>query len=191
MLENPTFQGVVALDVPRSGECHHSNFVSPIWCATEHRHLWQLCVVEGIFSPCLHHSHLLRHMWDTASRRNRRLGEAITASQWYLTWKKIQNKPTNLFFYMLEVILCLLVKPVRKKFEILCLIEKKKSINSILQMIACMVSSQNPTVSQFTSSSKLWSLHFHQENAVLPSPAVAWMASDMIICTGNFIAKKL
>lgn len=31
-------------------------------------------------------------------------------------------------------------------------------------MIACTGSSQNPTVSQFTSSSKQWSLHFHQEN---------------------------
>lgn len=60
---------------------------------------WQLFGVEGAFPPCLHHSHLLCHLWHPASKRNRRLSRAIRASQRYLTWKipKQSNKPVLLY----------------------------------------------------------------------------------------------
>lgn len=125
---------------------------------------WQLCVVEGAFLPCLHHSHPPCHRWDTASRRDRRLGGASGASQRYIN-ERFQNKPANPFFNLLEATPCLLVKSVRKKLEILCPVEKK-SIKSIPQIIACTGSSQNPIASQITSSSKQLSLHFCQENTI-------------------------
>lgn len=64
-------------------------------------------------------------------------------------------------------------------------------------MIACMGSSQNPTVSQIHIFLKIMVSAFpsrkcNQRRTLLPSPAVAeLMVSSKIICTGNFIAKKL
>lgn len=112
-----------------------------------------------------------------------------------ILYERFQNKPINPFFYMLEIAPCLLVKPVRKKTWVFFF---KKVHLQHSPMVACTGSSQNPTVTPTnhiflkTMVSAFPSRKCSQRRTLLPAPAVAeWMASAKIICTGNFIAKKL